>query len=123
MEAAAKQGGIRLIVNYETTWYPSTQKAYEVVHDQSAIGELRQIVVHDGHRGPKEIGCSAAFLEWLTDPVLNGGGALIDFGCYGAELMTWLIGGERAASVFAMTQHIKAEVYTKVADDGTIPVY
>src|ERR1035437_5556078 len=33
-----------------------------------------------GHQGPKEIGCSAAFLEWLTDPILNGGGALTDFG-------------------------------------------
>jgi len=122
MEAAAKQGGIRLIVNYETTWYPSTQKAYEVVHDQSAIGELRKIVVHDGHRGPKEIGCSSAFLEWLTDPVLNGGGALNDFGCYGADLMTWLMEGQRPVSVFALTQHIKPEIYPKVEDEATIVV-
>jgi len=85
---AAKKGGIQVIVNYETTWYLGNQNAYAIVHDQHAIGDLRKIVVHDGHRGPKEIGCSPAFLEWLTDPVLNGGGALTDFGCYGADLIT-----------------------------------
>src|SRR6266404_4120211 len=122
MEAVAKKAGVHLIVNYETTWYPSTQKTYELVHDQSSIGELRKIVVHDGHRGPKEIGCSSAFLEWLTDPVLNGGGALNDFGCYGADLMTWFMEGQRPVSVFAMTQHIKPEIYPKVDDEATIVV-
>jgi predicted dehydrogenase len=117
IEAAAKKGGIHVIVNYETTWYPGNQAAYGIIH---AIGELRKIVVHDGHRGPKEIGCSPAFLEWLTDPVLNGGGALTDFGCYGADLITWLMQGQRPLSVFAVTQHIKPEVYPKVEDEATI---
>jgi hypothetical protein len=27
----------------------------------------------------------------LTDPVLNGGGAVNDFGCYGADLATWFV--------------------------------
>ena len=122
MEAAAGKDGIQLIVNYETTWYPSTQKAYELIRGQGAIGEIRKIVVHDGHRGPKEIGCSSDFLEWLTDPVLNGSGALNDFGCYGADLMTWLMEGQRPLSVFAMTNHIKPEVYPKVEDEATIVV-
>ena len=61
MAAAAKKGGIQVIVNYETTWYPGNQNAYAIVHDQHAIGDMRKIVVHDGHRGPKEIGCSAGF--------------------------------------------------------------
>jgi predicted dehydrogenase len=122
MEAAAGKDGIQLIVNYETTWYPSTQKAYELIRGRGAIGEIRKIVVHDGHRGPKEIGCSSDFLEWLTDPVLNGSGALNDFGCYGADLMTWLMEGQRPLSVFAMTNHIKPEVYPKVEDEATIVV-
>ena len=86
------------------------------------IGELRKIVVHDGHLGPKEIGCSTNFLNWLTDPVLNGGGALVDFGCYGADLMTWLMNGERPTAVFAVTQQIKPDVYPKVEDEATIVV-
>jgi predicted dehydrogenase len=120
MAAAAKKGGIHVIVNYETTWYLGNQSAYAIVHDQHAIGDLRKIVVHDGHRGPKEIGCSAAFLEWLTDPVLNGGGALTDFGCYGADLVTWLMDGRRPTAVLAVTQQIKPEVYPKVDDEATI---
>jgi predicted dehydrogenase len=122
MAAAAKKGGIQLIVNYETTWYPGNQEAYKMICEQHAIGDLRKIVVHDGHQGPKEIGCSQDFLNWLTDPKLNGGGALMDFGCYGADLMTWLMQGQRPTSVFAVTQHIKPDVYPKVEDEATIIV-
>jgi predicted dehydrogenase len=118
--AAAKAGGIQVIVNFETTWYPANQTAYKMVEDEHAVGDLRKIVVHDGHRGPKEIGCSKTFLNWLTDPKLNGGGALPDFGCYGADLITWLMGGQRPTSVFAVTQHIKPEVYPKVEDEATV---
>lgn len=120
MQAAANKGGIQLLVNYETTWYPSNHEAYSLVHDQRIIGDLRKIVVHDGHRGPKEIGCSSEFLGWLTDPVLNGGGAVMDFGCYGADLMTWLMDGQRPTSVFAVTQQIKPDIYPKVDDEATI---
>lgn len=49
------------------------------------IGFLRKIVVHNGHGGPVEIGVNQEFLDWLLDPVQNGGGALTDFGCYGAN--------------------------------------
>jgi predicted dehydrogenase len=120
IEAAAERGGIQVLVNYETTWYPANLQAYGLVLEQHAIGDLRKIVVHDGHSGPKEIGCSAAFLNWLTDPVLNGGGALTDFGCYGADLITWLMKGEKPTAVFAVTQHIKPQVYPKVDDEATI---
>src|ERR1039457_3548353 len=122
MAAAAKQAGIHLLVNYETTWYPANQAAYKMLREQNAIGDLRKLVVHDGHRGPKEIGCPPEFLQWLTDPVLNGGGALTDFGCYGADQMTWLMQGKRPTSVFAVTQHIKPDVYPKVEDEATIVV-
>jgi predicted dehydrogenase len=122
IEAAARRGDLQIIVNYETTWYPANQAAYKLIHDEHAIGDLRKIVVHDGHRGPKEIGCSAEFVAWLTDPVLNGGGALPDFGCYGADLMIWLMDGQRPTSVCAVTQHIKPEIYPKVEDEATIVV-
>jgi predicted dehydrogenase len=122
IQSAAKSGGIQVIVNYETTWYPANQTAYKLADEEHAIGDLRKIVVHDGHRGPREIGCSETFLSWLTDPKLNGGGALPDFGCYGADLMTWLMRGERPTSVFAVTQHIKPDIYPKVEDEATIVV-
>ena len=120
MQAAAKRSGIQILVNYETTWYPANHAAFALVRDQRAIGDLRKVVVHDGHRGPREIGCSAEFLNWLTDPVLNGGGALTDFGCYGADLITWLMQGQRPTAVLAVTQQIKPDVYPRVEDEATV---
>lgn len=120
IEKAARESNIDVLVNYQTTWFRSNQAAYVVVHKQKALGDIRKIVVHAGHCGPKEIGCSEEFLEWLTDPVLNGGGALTDFGCYGANLITWLMEGQRPISVTAVTQQIKPHVYPKVDDEATI---
>lgn len=122
MEALAKKHNIHLLTDYETSWYPTTVKSYQLVNDSNYIGPLRKVVIHDGHKGPKEIGCSREFLEWLTDPVLNGGGALFDFGCYGANLMTYLMKGQTPVSVSAITQQIKPDVYPKVDDEATIIV-
>jgi predicted dehydrogenase len=118
--AAAQKSGIQVFVNYETSWYPGNTAAYTMVHDQHQIGDIRKMVFHDGHYGPQEIGCSTNFLAWLTDPVLNGGGAINDFGCYGADLATWFFDGQKPDSVFAVAQHLKPDVYPKVEDDATI---
>lgn len=107
------------LVNYETTWYKSNQQLKQLV-DKKEIGNITRMIVKDGHEGPKEIGCSSYFLDWLTDPQKNGGGALMDFGCYGANLMTWLKDGERPVSVTAFTHSLKPQVYPKVEDDATI---
>jgi glucose-fructose oxidoreductase len=119
MEKAAHAGKIQVLVNYETSWYPSNHAAYDVVHE-GALGDVRKVVVHDGHKGPKEIGVEPEFLAWLTDPKLNGGGALFDFGCYGADLMTWLMDGQRPRTVTAVTQQLKPEIYSRVDDEATI---
>jgi predicted dehydrogenase len=116
---AARQGKIQVLVNYETSWYRSNHAAYDMVHEK-ALGDIRKVVVHDGHQGPKEIGVSPEFLAWLNDPKLDGGGALYDFGCYGADLMTWLMDGQRPTSVSAVTQQIKPETYPRVDDEATI---
>jgi predicted dehydrogenase len=119
IEQSARQGKIHVLVNYETTWYPSTHAAYDLVQSAS-IGAIRKIVVHDGHQGPKEIGVGPEFLAWLTDPKLDGGGALFDFGCYGADLATWLMDGRRPDTVTAITQHLKPSLYPRVDDEATI---
>src|ERR1700680_2511163 len=119
IEKAARAGKIQVLVNYETSWYRSNHAAYDLVHD-GALGDVRKVVVHDGHQGPKEIGVEPEFLAWLADPKLNGGGALFDFGCYGADLMTWLMDGQRPQTVTAVTQQIKPEIYPHVDDEATI---
>jgi glucose-fructose oxidoreductase len=119
IKKAADAGNIQVLVNYETTWYASNRAAYDLVHE-GALGDVRKVVVHDGHSGPKEIGVGPEFLAWLTDPKLNGGGALFDFGCYGADLMTWLMDGQRPETVTAVTQQIKPEIYPRVDDEATV---
>lgn len=122
MKELADQYKILLLTDYETSWYPSTAKAWQLVNDSNYVGQLKKVVIHDGHEGPKEIGCGPEFLEWLTDPVQNGGGAVIDFGCYGANLMTYLTKGQKPISVKASLRQLKPDVYPEVDDDATIIV-
>ena len=122
MSELANKYHINLLTDYETSWYPTTAQAFKMVNDSNYVGNVRKVVIHDGHQGPKEIGCNKVFLDWLTDPILNGGGAIVDFGCYGANLMTALTKGEKPVSVSAVTRHYKPENYPKVDDDATIIV-
>lgn len=116
---AARAAKIQVLVNYETSWYASNRAAYDLAHS-GAIGQIRKVVVHDGHEGPKEINVGPEFLAWLTDPKLDGGGALFDFGCYGADLMTYLMDGAKPLTITAVTQRIKPDIYPHVDDEATI---
>lgn len=122
MVALAKKHNIFLLTNYETSWYLTTEKTYQLVNDSNQIGNIKKAVFHHGHQGPKEIGVSTEFFTWLTDPVQNGAGALIDFGCYGANIMTYLMKGAEPTSVTAVTQQFKPAIYPKVDDEATILV-
>ena len=119
MANLAQKHQIHLLTNYETSWYATNEKLYQLVK-AGQIGAARKIVVRDGHRGPKKIGVSPEFLEWLTDLELNGAGALMDFGCYGANLSTWLLDGRRPISVTAITQQLNPGDNPKVEDEATL---
>jgi predicted dehydrogenase len=120
--SAATRGGIDVFVNYETTWYPSHGAIWALMKEKAAAGDIRKMVAMDGHQGPKAINVQPEFFDWLSDPVRNGGGALFDFGCYGANLMTWLMDGQRPVAVTAVTQHLQPAVYPRVDDEATILV-
>lgn len=122
MAQLAKMHDIQLLTNYETSWYPTTAWTLKMMNDDNFIGPVRKVVVHDGHEGPKEIGVDKFFLDWLTDPVKNGGGAVVDFGCYGANLMTAITNGVAPVSVTAVLRQFKPDVYLKVDDEATIIV-
>ncbi|WP_419192035.1 Gfo/Idh/MocA family protein [Engelhardtia mirabilis] len=119
MAELATEHGVQVLTNFETSWYPSLRTAAALVRDGS-FAPLRRMVFRHGHRGPREIGCYEEFLAWLCDPEQNGGGALVDFGCYGAALATWLMDGERPLSVTATASTLKPEIYPDVDDDATI---
>lgn len=122
MAEAARKGRIHVLVNYETTWYPNNQILWSEIKEKKSLGEIRKVVVRDGHEGPKAIHVQPEFFAWLSDPVKNGAGALYDFGCYGANLMTWLMDNERPLTVTAVTQQLQPSVYPRVDDDATIIV-
>ncbi|MDE1177004.1 MAG: Gfo/Idh/MocA family oxidoreductase [Edaphobacter sp.] len=119
IRSAARKYKVHVLVNYETTWYASNAEALKLAEDKK-LGDVRKVVVHDGHEGPAEIGVGPEWLPWLTDPVRNGAGALFDFGCYGADLATVLMHGEAPISVTAVSQTDKPQLYPHVEDDATI---
>ncbi len=116
---AAKDNHVHVLVDYETTWYSSNKAAYDLL-ESKGIGGLRKVIVRDGHNGPKAIHTRPEFFTWLTDPKLGGAGALYDFGCYGADLMTWMMHGEAPQSVSAVTKHLQPESYPKVDDEADV---
>ncbi len=122
IQAAAERYHFPVIVNYETTWYPSHGEIWNLIHEQKAAGDIRKMVAMDGHEGPKEIDVQPEFFAWLSDPVKNGAGALFDFGCYGANLMTWLMDNQRPLKVTAITQTDKPAIYPRVDDEATVLV-
>jgi glucose-fructose oxidoreductase len=119
MADAARRGHVHVLVDYETSWYSSNKAARDLV-EKGTLGDLRKVVVRDGHRGPKLINVQPEFFAWLTDPKLNGAGALYDFGCYGADLMTWLMHDQPPLSVTAITQQQQPDVYPKVDDEADV---
>jgi predicted dehydrogenase len=115
-----KRYDIPLVVNYETSWYPSKGAIEEIFKKERSAGTIRRMVAMDGHQGPKEIGVGPFFLDFLGDPKRNGAGALFDFGCYGANLMTWLMDEQKPISVSAVTLHVKPQIYPHVDDEATV---
>ena len=120
MQSVAKKNHVLLLTNYETSWYPTTYEIFRLIKEQNYVGQIRKVVFHHGHQGPKEIGVSPEFFNWLTDPIENGGGSIVDFGCYGANLITYLMHGETPISVTAVTNQFKPSIYPKVDDNATI---
>lgn len=118
MAELSKKHGTLVLTNYETSWYASVREAKRMV--EGGMSPVRKMVFRHGHEGPREIGCPEEFLAWLTDPKENGGGAIVDFGCYGAGLATWMMGGQRPLSVTASATSLKPDVYPNVDDDATI---
>ena len=117
MERLARQAGIKLMVNYWNVWAPATQEAYRKVQE-GLIGPVQKMIVQFGHQGPKEIGVSKYFADWLYDPEKNGAGAMMDFGCYGADWALWLKG--RPRRVYAVALTLKPEQKNAVEDEAVI---
>ncbi|MBI4891290.1 MAG: Gfo/Idh/MocA family oxidoreductase [Acidobacteria bacterium] len=113
--------GIYILCNYQMAWWPSNFAAKEVA-DSGQLGDvwrIRGIVGHGGPGGPT--GLNKHFFNWLTDPVKNGAGALVDFGCYNALWSLMYLG--RPETVYAQVNKLRPEEFPKVEDNATIVLH
>jgi predicted dehydrogenase len=91
MLAAMRASGKTLMINWPLAWGPWLWELQRQLA-AGAVGPAFHLRYRNGHRGPKEIGCDEWFVGWLYDESKNGGGAIADFGSYGAVLARWLLG-------------------------------
>jgi predicted dehydrogenase len=96
MVRAAEKAGILLMINWPTAWSPAIQTMDRLIRE-GRIGRPVQTRYRAAHNGPKEIGCSPYFYEWLYDRKRNGAGALMDYCCYGADLASHWLGKPKSA--------------------------
>src|SRR3984893_483957 len=118
IRALARQHGIQVMSNYQMAWWPANYTAKAAV-DAGKIGKPWRLHGIVGHGGPGSQGVrNKYFFAWLTDPVQNGAGALMDFGCYNALWSLWYLG--RPEKVFAQVNHLRPETFPKVEDNADI---
>ena len=99
-------------------WWPSNYAA-KAAADYGTLGQVWRLRGIVGHAGPgKPEGLNKYFFDWLTDPVKNGAGALMDFGCYNALWSLWYLG--RPEKVLAQVNRLRPETFPKVEDNSTM---
>ncbi|MBL9208026.1 MAG: Gfo/Idh/MocA family oxidoreductase [Opitutaceae bacterium] len=120
MSALAGKHGTLVLTNFETSWYPVFAEAKAALSATGQVGRPRHLYLQAGHTGPARRGTSPEFLEWLRDPERAGGGALFDFGCYGANLATWWLDNRPPESVSASLSQFDPVSYPDCDDHATI---
>jgi predicted dehydrogenase len=114
----AKKHGVYVLTNYQMAWWASNYAA-KAQADSGSVGKVWRLRGVVGHGGPGSQGArSKYFFDWLTDPVENGAGALMDFGCYNALWSLWYLG--RPETVFAQVNQLRPETFPKVEDNSTM---
>jgi predicted dehydrogenase len=114
----ARRHGIYVLSNYQMAWWASNYTAKEFI-DSGALGQVWRVRGVVGHGGPgAPTGLNKYFFDWLTDPVKNGAGALVDFGCYNALWSLWILG--RPTSVYAVTHQLRPGEFPKVEDNSAM---
>ncbi|MFQ5810100.1 MAG: Gfo/Idh/MocA family protein [Armatimonadota bacterium] len=132
MARACQAAGTTLVTNWPTTWSPSARKAKALI-EEGAIGDVLQVRSRVGHTGPLGSGAAHAGVDETADAMTNaeraatwwhqdaaGGGALLDFCCYGALASRWYI-GEPAVSAMGMRANLASQ-WSDADDNGAIIV-
>ncbi len=111
MVRAAKAAGTELFINWPITWDPTARRAKELL-DEGIIGRILELKWRAGHTGPLGPGAQHAGVtetaDGMTGPergatwwhqYATGGGAMLDYCCYGAMVARWMIGVQAQAAI------------------------
>jgi predicted dehydrogenase len=115
MIEAARAAETTLMINWPSAWSPAFQELERRLL-AGAIGDVRYFKYRSAHNGPREIGCSPYFVDWLYDASKNGAGAFMDYCGYGAVMCARFLG--RPDKVTGL-RAVLAKDYP-IADDNAI---
>jgi predicted dehydrogenase len=126
MVRAAKANNVSLMVNWPTTWSPAVRKMKELI-DAGKIGDVWEVKWRNGASlGPLSYGTGDDAVtpvekgaEWWHQSA-PGGGALLDYCCYGACLSRWFI-GEPAVAATGLKANLTSH-YGDAEDNAIINV-
>jgi predicted dehydrogenase len=121
IQALARRHNIQVLTNYQMAWWPTNYAAKRAAEsgELGPVWRLRGIVGHGGPGGAsRPTDHNRHFFDWLTDPVQNGAGSLVDFGCYNALWSLWYLG--RPERVYAQVNQLRPETFPKVEDNANM---
>ena len=111
MGRACQAAGVTLAVNWPTTWYPDARKVKEMI-EAGEIGKVLEVRWRGGHTGPLGPRNMHPGVDEETAPMSGvergatwwhqteaGGGAMLDYCCYGAMFAQWLVGEPATAAL------------------------
>jgi len=132
MVRACQAAETTMVINWPMTWSPSARKAKALI-DESVIGRVLEVKARLGHTGPLGSGAAHAGVSETAAPMTGaeraatwwhqtaaGGGAMLDFCCYGAMVSRWYI-GEPAVAAMGMKANLNSQ-WGDADDNGAILV-
>jgi predicted dehydrogenase len=99
MVEAVRAAGVDGTAAFVSRFSKEADRAKQIV-DSGVLGEILMTRSFIGLAGIAEIGCPPEMTEWMLDPVLGGGGAWIDEGSHGIDLLRWLVGDIETVAAF-----------------------
>ncbi len=121
MVKAAERNNVKLIVNWPSTWMPGIRKAHELV-TAGEVGQVLRFKYRNGASlGPMAYGQEITDVEkgqeWWHQAA-TGGGAYMDYCCYGANLSRWFL-GEAAVAAYGLQANLNSH-YGDADDNGVV---
>jgi predicted dehydrogenase len=119
MVRIARIYNIRLIINWPVVWLPELHLMNKMIGDH-VIGNPLQFRIRTSHTGPLGAGAKHKGVTESAEPMTesekgmtwwhqskSGGGAMLDFCCYGSMLSCWLL-KQKAIAVAGMRSNLNS---------------